>query len=76
MDNDFVLPAGKPLTLAAYTGGQSPEAFVEPVAVGASLPDMPLFLTPDVYVAVPLEATYQSSWEAVPSFWRDVLTAS
>ena len=36
---------------------------------------MPLFLTPDAYILVPLEATYQSAWEAVPSFWRDVLTA-
>jgi tetratricopeptide (TPR) repeat protein len=36
--------------------------------------DMPLFLTPGVYVPVPLEKTYQSAWEAVPSFWRDVLT--
>jgi hypothetical protein len=36
---------------------------------------MPLFLTPHVYIPVPLEATCQSAWEAVPSFWRDVLTA-
>jgi hypothetical protein len=75
IDNDFALPADKPLTLAAYIGGAWPEAFIEPMAVGASLPEMPLFLTPDVYVPVPLEATYQSAWEAVPSFWRDVLTA-
>ena len=24
---------------------------------------MPLFLTPEVYVPLPLEATYQSAWE-------------
>ena len=65
----------RPLTLAAYSAGQWPEAFVEPTAVGLRLRDMPLFLTPDVYIRVPLEATYQSAWEAVPSFWRDVLTA-
>ncbi|MCI0460616.1 MAG: DUF4058 family protein [Gemmataceae bacterium] len=74
IDNDFVLPSGKPLTLAAYIGGPYPEAFIEPMAVGAALPEMPLFLTPDVYIPVPLEATYQSAWEAVPAFWRDVLT--
>jgi hypothetical protein len=73
IDNDFASPPGKPLTLAAYIGGPYPEAFVEPTAVGAALPDMPLFLTPDVYVPVPLEATYQSAWEAVPAFWRDAL---
>jgi hypothetical protein len=72
-DSTFALPAGRSLTLASYIGGPCPETFVEPTAVGAALPDMPLFLTPDVYVPVPLEATYQSAWEAVPSFWRNVL---
>jgi hypothetical protein len=48
--------------------------FVEATAVGAALRDMPLFLLPDEYVPLPLEATYQSAWEAVPSYWRDVLT--
>ncbi len=75
IDNDFALPPGKPLTLAAYSAGQWPEAFVEPTAVGLPLRDMPLFLTPDVYIPVPLEATYQSAWEAMPAFWRNVLTA-
>ncbi|MCI0456587.1 MAG: DUF4058 family protein [Gemmataceae bacterium] len=74
-DSDFTLPADQRLTLAAYIGGPCPEAFVEPTTVGASLPEMPLFLDPDVYVPVPLEATYQAAWEDVPDFWRDVLTA-
>jgi hypothetical protein len=75
IDNDFTLPAGKPLTLVSYIGGLIPEAFIEPTAVGAALPEMPLFLTPEVYVPLPLEATYQSAWEAVPSYWQTVLTA-
>jgi hypothetical protein len=76
IDNDFTLPPGEPLTLAAYRAGTYPEAFVEPTAVGPSLPEMPLFLTPDVYIPVPLETTYQSAWADVPSFWRDVLTSA
>jgi hypothetical protein len=75
-ESDFALPPDRSLTLAAYIGGPSPEAFVEPTAVGAVLPPMPLFLLPDEYVLVPLEATYQAAWEAVPAFWRNVLTAS
>jgi hypothetical protein len=71
----YVLPADKQLSCVAYIGGASAEAFVEPLAVGDTLPEMPLFLTPEVYVPVPLEATYQSAWEALPSFWRDVLTS-
>ena len=74
IDNEFVLPEDRRLTLAAYSGGPFPETFVEPTAVGLHLPEMPLFLSPEVYVPVPLEATYEAAWSDVPSFWRNVLT--
>jgi hypothetical protein len=73
-DDVFTFSAEKPLTLAAYIGGADDEAFVEQVAVGDQLPNMPLFLTAERYVSVPLEATYQSAWEAFPAYWRGVLT--
>lgn len=73
--SSFKLPRGKPLTLAAYNAGSLPESFVEPVAVGDRLPKMPLFLTEDEYVNVPLEASYQAAWNAVPKRWRDVVEA-
>jgi hypothetical protein len=73
---DYALPEGKPLTCVAYVGGPGAEAFIEPVGVGDALPEMPLFLTTDVYVSVPLEATYRSAWEGLPAYWRDVLTAT
>jgi hypothetical protein len=67
-------PADGPLTLASYAwAGQEPQAFLEPVAVGQPLIDMPLFLTPERYVYVPLEATYQAAYRGMPEFWRDVL---
>jgi len=72
---DYAVTEEKPLTCVSYVGGAGAEAFVEPVAVGDPLPEMPLFLTPDVYIRVPLESTYQSAWEGMPAFWRDVLTA-
>jgi hypothetical protein len=75
IDNEFSLPSDKPLTLASYVGGPCPEYFVEPTAVGKALKDMPLFLTENVYIPVPLETTYRAAWEAVPSFWRGVLGA-
>jgi hypothetical protein len=43
------------------------------VAVGDTLPEMPLFLEPDGYVTVPLEATYQTAFDVLPSRWRNVL---
>ena len=76
VDNNYVLPAEKPLTVGAYIGGACPEVLVEETAVNAPLPAMPLFLTPEDYVSIPLEQIYQSAWEAVPAFWRDVLTST
>ncbi len=48
-------------------------AYLEPVVVGDVLPDMPLCLTPEYYVNVPLETTYRTAYDAVPRRWRDVL---
>ncbi|MGH7227409.1 MAG: DUF4058 family protein, partial [Gemmataceae bacterium] len=74
--SDYTLSEDKPLTCVAYIGGAGAEAFIEPVAIGDALPPMPLFLTPEVYVLVPLEATYQSAWEGLPLYWREVLTTA
>lgn len=65
-DEPFELPAGKPLTLAAYQAAPIKTAFVEPVAVGDTLPDMALFLESDFYVNVALEASYQATWNVLP----------
>ena len=70
----YEVPADDPLTLASYRwDGSEPEAFVEPVAVGKPLIDMPLFLTAERYVNVPLEPTYRSAYAGMPEFWRDIL---
>jgi len=48
-------------------------AYVEPACVGEVLPDMPLFLTPEHYINVPLENTYMAAWRGVPERWRRVI---
>lgn len=70
---DFQLPPGKPLTLASYDAGDCRTAYVNFAAVGDVLPEMPLFLRPEVYVPAPLEATYQTSWQNVPAPLRKLL---
>lgn len=72
-DYDFSLPANKPLTVASYSAGHAKRAFVETLGVGDLLPTMPLFLKPDTYVKVPLEATYQTAFDGVPKPYRDEL---
>lgn len=70
----FTLPPDKPLTIVSYSSGEELTAYVEPVAVGDVLPEMPLFLEPEVYVKVPLEATYQAAWKTFPEDWKGALT--
>jgi len=74
-DEDFTLPADKPLTLASYDAGPPPTAYIEPIAVGDVLPEMPLFLEPEFYVPAPLEATYQMSWSRFPAALKGLLEA-
>jgi hypothetical protein len=66
-------PADKPLTLASYECALALRTYVVPLAVGDALTDMPLFLEPGGHIDVPLEATYQAAWAAVPRRWRGVL---
>jgi hypothetical protein len=67
LDEPFELPADKPLTLVSYAVSTETVAYVEPVAVGDALPDMPIFLTGELYVPCPLEATYQAAWHDFPA---------
>jgi hypothetical protein len=70
---EYVRPPDKPLTPAAYEARASIRAFVEPVGVGDRLIDMPLYLEPGRYVALPLEETHETAFHAVPRRWRRVL---
>jgi hypothetical protein len=69
-------PSDKPLTLAAYDAGPPTVAYVEPVAVGDLLPEMPLFLAPEQYINVPLEATYLAAYQGVPRYYRAILESA
>src|SRR5207244_9014977 len=73
---DYVLGSERPLTAVAYTAGAVVEAFVTYFAVGEPVPQMPLFLTRENYVRVPLETTYRAAWEDVPSQYQEVLRAA
>jgi hypothetical protein len=72
-DEPFRLPLDKPLTLVTYECGLTTRAYIEPIAVGDNLPEMPLFLEPDGCLMVPLEATYQTAFQVMPWRWRKVL---
>jgi hypothetical protein len=66
-DHSFALPADRPLTIVSYQTEPTKTAYVEPLHVGAALPTMPLFLEGEFYVDLPLELTYQETWNALPA---------
>ena len=74
-EEPFELPSDKPLTMVAYSAGIPKKAFVEPVAVGDTLRDMPVFLDAATYIWAPLEATYLATWEACPEQLRVLIGA-
>lgn len=69
-EQKYELPADKPLTLAAFVAGVPKTAYIEELAVGDVLPDMPVHLDPDSWVPVPLEETYQATWASCPEDMR------
>jgi hypothetical protein len=75
-DDSLQLPPDKPLTLVAYECDRTLRAYIELIAVGDVLPNMPLFLEPNGCVMVPLEATYQTAYAVLPRRWQQVLEAT
>ena len=73
VEEDFAFPEGKDRILASYETGNVRAAYVEPVGIGDKLPDMPLFLANDWHILVPLEPTYQATWDASPEEMRQAV---
>jgi hypothetical protein len=65
-DQLFEFPPGKDRILASYDAGRTKAAYVEPVTLGDTIPDMPLFLVEGRHIKVPLETTYQETWAVLP----------
>jgi hypothetical protein len=76
LGDDYALPSDRPLTCVGFLAGAWAEAFVQFVAVDGKLPDMPLFLTPAIYVPVPLQFTYDLALDAMPQYWRESVGSS
>ncbi|MHB1559421.1 MAG: DUF4058 family protein [Isosphaeraceae bacterium] len=69
------VPSSQPLTLCSYRAVVPVEAYIEHVAFGQPLPDMPLFLDAETYINVPLETTYQAAFRGMPAFIQQRLEA-
>ena len=72
-EESFSFPSGKLLTLASYDAGPPQVAYIENIGVGDAIPEMPIFLRPEIYVLAPLEATYQAAWDTFPRALKGLL---
>lgn len=63
----------KPRTFSAHFSDEEITSYVENVALGMTLPDMPLFLNEVRYVNVPLEPTYMNAYRGLPSHIKSPL---
>jgi hypothetical protein len=63
-------PSDKPFTFVSYDASDPIVAYIEPIGVGDPLPEIPLYLTRDFYVMLPLKPSYD---EAVLSSTEPVI---
>jgi len=49
------------LTAVSYDAGNPFLAYVEPLSTGDTLPEMPLFSEPGIYIPCPLEESYTAA---------------
>jgi hypothetical protein len=73
VDEPYCLPSAARLSLSSYVAGPRAEAYVEHLTTQVPLPQMPLFLSADRYVNVPLEATYMAAFRGLPAIHRQIL---
>ena len=76
-----VVSEERPLCLVSYRAdrrpaGFVPEAYFTAAAINSPLPDMPVFLTAEQAVSVPLAAAYDDAWETTPRRIKQIVTES
>jgi hypothetical protein len=67
---EYAVPADQPLTVCSYRAVVPVEAYIEHMAFGDPLPEMPLFLDLETYICAPLERTYLAAFQDMPVFLR------
>ena len=73
VEEDFTFPPNTDRVMASYEAGTTKTAFVEPIGVGDTMRDMPLFVEEGIHVWLPLDSTYQTSWNATPEAIREAV---
>lgn len=71
-EGEYRQPTDKPLTLVSYEADRilGVTAYIEPLAVGDTRPEMLLYVSLDGYVSVPLQETYDRAFAAPSTLGR------
>jgi hypothetical protein len=72
-DDQFEFPPGKDRIVASYHAGREKAAYAEPIALGDTIPTMPLFLYEGRHIKVPLEAVYQTTWSYMERDMQEIV---
>jgi Protein of unknown function (DUF4058) len=67
------LAPDNPLAATAWDAAEPLTIYREGLAIGAPLPAIPLFLEPGYYIPTPLEVSYQTAWDVLPTEIRKLL---
>jgi hypothetical protein len=70
---EYVVPTDRPLTVCSCRAAAPVDASIEHLTFGDPLPEMPLFPDAETYINVPLELTYETAFQDMPIFLREVL---
>lgn len=66
----------KPVAFASFESGRGLRAVVESIAVGETLPALPLFLGRDSHIMLPLEESYTAAFRGIGYPVRDAMAAT
>jgi hypothetical protein len=66
-------PTDRNRGIMSYDAGEVITAYLEPMAIGDNLPEVPLFLGSSRYISLPLQSAYDVSWAAFPRVLKPLL---
>jgi hypothetical protein len=72
--NDYPFTADKPLAADGFQAGRVVELYANALAVGDELPEVPLFLSEEIYIDLPLASTYAEVFASIAPDDRELLS--
>jgi hypothetical protein len=72
--DDYPFSPDKSLAADSFHAGAVIDLYANALAVGDELPDLPLFLSEETYISLPLDRTYAKAFASIAPHDRQLLT--